>query len=263
MFATIIDWIEFKLLLHVPLWVCGVIGLGGLLLPESLRHIFILILFFSYFVLRYVWRRHLKQQGKLGKTSSGLFSLIFWGITGAIALYASVMPHDPELAVYVNGAAPDESGDPHFTVKHGAKRSVLSAIMTAEKQAATGSLACQYAKQEKLLEACSETKAITLDNNPETLEVLALTGNPRNCGKENCRLWLIQTSSEQLATYEEHKHDTEKAEPLTVKASIIANWDKVLPPVQIGAENTSAWRQMQIRHVNGQVEDWNWTGQSH
>jgi hypothetical protein len=257
MLASIMNWIKVKLLLHVPLWVCGLLFFGAFLMPKEWQGEFIIALTITYVVFRYVWRRHLKKQGKLGDVSTGLFSLLFWALVGIALLYSWLSPHPPELAVYTNGEAPNgkHEDDIHLG-KHGGKRSFLHIAAESLEEAENAMQACLYAKQEKLLTDCAETKDFPLDNNPETLEVLVLAGDPYACDRQDCRVWLIQITAEQLAAREEHSEKVPDTKPPEVQANLVASWDQVVPPIQIGAENPSGWRKLQISHKNGDVEEW-------
>ncbi|MEN9501728.1 MAG: hypothetical protein RI964_1013 [Pseudomonadota bacterium] len=250
------DWFGKKLLLHVPLWVCGALFIVGLFLPDSLRISFMLGLFAIYFVARYVWRRYLKRQGKLGSASSGLLSLLFWGMVGGVMFYAELRPHPPALAIYTKGDS-DQRQAIHWG-RHTGKWFVLGGITDVVKKQEQALLACQYAQQEKLLDACDKTMDYSLDDKPETLEVLVLKGKSETCNQQDCQVWLIQIPADQLAAYESHRENEPSTPFLALKAKVIAHWSQIRLPIQIGAENASGWRDLQINHLNGSTERWYW-----
>jgi len=56
--------IKHKLLIHMPLWACVLIGvLAWLLFSETVQGMAWLNLCFSYFIVRYFWRKYLKKRG--------------------------------------------------------------------------------------------------------------------------------------------------------------------------------------------------------
>lgn len=255
-----ISRIKQSLLLHIPLWIALNVGFVVLSLPESMQESGLLIVFGGYFLSRYLWRKYLKKQGKLGDASSGLFSLVFWVAVGLLAIYVKVSPETPKLAIYQDGIDPAEESDSGVSLKHAAKKGLLMrAADYAMREGKAERLACGYVEQEKLFSDCDETISVELDNDPKTLEVFVISHELSECEQLNCKLWLFQMSADYLAAekrFKTREGEEETAEQWIYQADTIANWSRVLVPVEVQTKSHFGWRTLKIKHQDNSVEDW-------
>lgn len=272
----LINWIKRKQFLHLPIWVFGSIYLVvALLLPESLASSIFVFLFFSYFLARYFWRKHLKKEGKLGEASSGLVSLIFWGVLGGFWLYGSVTPEPSRLILY-------ESSDPagfdtvdHFVdtieldeddgtsltrkPKKGVVRRLLSYITVSIEEER---FICAFLEQEQLADECStgpkQLMRVEFDGDAATVEFFMAGKKPETCVESACNAWLIQATQAQVTQFSELYAENEKVHKPspTAEATLIAQWENIVTPVLVFNEISNGWRHLQITDATGNVETW-------
>jgi len=275
----LINWIKRKLLLHTPLWVCVLLALAAIgLLTDSASFLVLIFLFFAYFLARHLWRKHLKKGGKLGKESSGLFSLIFWGAIGVFWAYASLTPDSPRLVLYETSepavydsidsfpsekiiGESDEAGNSSRTRK--AKKGFLrGALFYVANSVRDGAFACAFIQQKKLIHQCEavpkEVRRVELDSDAATVELLMSDKKSEDCVETACNVWLIQATQAQITHFNDAKKDNEevKKPPPVAEATLIDQWVNIVTPVIVFNEVSNGWRHIQITDASGNVKTW-------
>lgn len=258
MLAYLRTKIKHSLRLHLPLWVALALAILALMLPQSIGSDIWVGTFFGYFIFRFLWRRYLKKKNKL-EEGFDLLTLIFWGACGLFILFAVMRPEKIEWVVYAPDAEPQISNDDERKGRRKKKRTDFLSRFVSKVEAR--GFSCGYARQEELFEECEEVETVELDNNPETMEIMTLSHKAEECETIDCQVWLFQVSPEYLAAYDARmEQEKEKRGPLILEASVIANWQGVLLPLEVQANEYAGWRIIKVNHKNGESERWQLPG---
>ena len=198
----LINWIKHKLFLHAPLWLCLSLALVvDLLLPEAISQPIVLVIFFAYFIARYLWRRHLKKTEQLGRASSGMVSLVFFGLIAAVMVYDKVVPDSPKLVLYQTQEpdvfetidhfheateTDDKAKDDGLPLRRKEKKGVLSGALAAGFNGITDRLfACSVVFKREGVAPCEgvtvKVARISLDSDGTTVELLLSDKKPEEC----------------------------------------------------------------------------------
>jgi hypothetical protein len=258
--------------------VCGALFIILSYFPNDVLKDFIIPLVLVFFISRFLWRKYLKKKGLLRDASSGLMSLIFWGLIGVFYVYIQFAPISPQFVLYETEqpfilSEFDEYRTPKSTnstdekdsvsFKNPAKKGLLeNALDGAIYAIKTEALACAFLVQQGKLETCTSStiwsERAELDNNIETVEILVSDTEPETCAKSSCHVTLIQTTQTELLRFLNAQMDNEKSNevPPTAEASLITEWDKVVMPLIISKPTSNTWRHIQIKSDDGSNVTW-------
>lgn len=286
----LINWIKQKLLLHVPLWICGFCAVMALSLLESKFFITFLSLFFAYFLARYLWCKHLRKTGKIGDVSRDrVFSLVFWVIIGKFWLPA---PEDtPHLVIYevpepdvydsieylsnTKAEGGDESDDTKLMDKEQKRidrrlmpspldliTGLASVIERSISVVHDGSFACTFVQQHNFIDNCKPSpeniRRIELDYDASTVELLIMDKEAVDCTETACNVWLIQTTQAQINQFNDTSRNDEVVDkiPPIAEATLIDQWEDIITPLIIFNDVSNGWRHIQVTDMSGNVEVW-------
>ena len=274
-------WIKHNLRLYRPLWVCLLLAvLALLLLPSSATLYTWVFLFFGYFLATYLWRKHLKKRGQLGKAGSGLFFLIAFSVAGLYVYHSATAPESPQLVMYETSDPAVFSSTDHHPAAEATRESEAAEILSNHQRrgrfgSLTGmlvdevgslhdsGLSCAFLKQHKLIAQCSsdtfqETVRVELDNNSATIELLVVEKEPEQCIQKACQVWLLQTTDVNIDQFTEvriENNEQGKVPPIA-DATLIAQWDNVVTPVVVFNTSSNGWRHLQMTNPHGSVVTW-------
>ncbi|PWQ96951.1 hypothetical protein [Leucothrix arctica] len=276
------QWIKRRLILHVPLLVCGLLAFITLLLPDSLSPVVLLFLIFAYFFSCFFWRKYLNKYGKLKSADTGLFNLILWGIIGTIGIYMALNPSSPQLVLYetskplvydtidhlYEAKTPRKSESNrdvtrYETYKHSIEKGAVNGALTKTLNALNDSLfACAFLKQQGLSDSCSgaisTTKRVELDNKPLTVELFIGDLEAESCMETTCRVWLIQTRQAEITRYNDAYIENKAADgvAMSTEATLIDHWQNIVTPIIISNTSTKGWRHITLTDQSGAVSTW-------
>ena len=278
----LVNNLKQKLLVHVPLWMCVFLAVLTQFLPGTLKFPVLIFLFFAYFLLRYLWRKYLKKQGKLVSSGGVLFTLVFWG--GIITLlYMVTTTESPKLVLYETSEPAVLGSKDHFPAPENTaevikksdktpstseleepevKSEIQEALLIVLDILHNSSFACTFLQQQNLIAECSEsmmeTVSVQLDNNAVTLELLFAAKKPEECMEIACKVWLIQTTKETVTQFNDTRRENAKSDkaPPMAEATLIDQWENVLAPIVVSNTVTKGWRHLRFTHSSGGVTIW-------
>ena len=248
-------------------------------IPASLKFLAVIVIFFAYFLLRHLWRKHLKKQGKLVSSGGMLFTLFFWCVI-IFVLYKITSVESPKLVLYETSElgvfdTKDHFPAPEPVVAADAKASddtqkasastdseedtekpkmmneLRDALATSMETLHSSLLACSYLQKQNLIGECSEPKTETvvveLDNDAATVELLFADKKAEACLKSGCKVWLLQSTPRAIGQFDIRRKDVRagKVAPIA-EATLLKHWTSVSKPIIVLNTVTDGWRHLQF-----------------
>ncbi|RVU81759.1 hypothetical protein EOL70_25550 [Leucothrix sargassi] len=227
------DTIRKKLFFYSPLVMCVFIWFSLYFTNPDLLRQYALPLFVMYMIMRFFWRRHLKNTDQYKGNSFGAWGL-FFGAVLIMLLLSSLVPQEEVLVTY---QTKEQIAD-----KEREREAVNYKTSDYMNSFFDQLLVCGYLAQEGELTECKVMTTVEIDNNPETYEIFALTKRVRDCVEKPCQLFLAQMTKEAMSAA--RAHQTENPPP--VEGKMINSWQVTDPVAQINQERHNGWNTFEL-----------------
>ena len=264
--------IKYKLLIHMPLWACVLIGvLAWLLFSETMQGTTWLNLCFSYFIVRYFWRKYLNKLGVLNDAGGGLTLMLLSSVLVAASIFNIVRPQAPRLVLYETIVPSvfykfDSFHERVVTGEEGEIESSKWFWSQPAKSVDEHQFVCAYALKGEYLSACDETSSdwssrverVELDLDDATIELLMSDKPAADCLNAPCKVWLTQVTKPEMDEFIVSRLKAAKAKttPPEAKAKLLGHWENIVTPVRVFNDMSNGWRHVELRDMSGEKVTW-------